>query len=63
LVPSADAKTVIPESAGGGYPESRNNNALLDTGSRPPPADSSGMTLQSVSMFSHMEMMTQGILA
>ena len=33
---SAGAKSVIPEYAGGGYPESRKNNALLDTGSRPP---------------------------
>ena len=27
-------KSVIPESAAGGYPESRENNSLLDTGSR-----------------------------
>jgi|GEM_PF-2710821 hypothetical protein len=31
---SASAKSVIPESADGGYPESRKNNTLLDTGSR-----------------------------
>jgi hypothetical protein len=30
----ARAKSVIPESADGGYPESRKNNTLLDTGSR-----------------------------
>src|SRR5210317_1745818 len=36
---------VIPESAVGGCPESRKNNRLLDTGSRPPQADSSGMTI------------------
>jgi hypothetical protein len=29
-------KSVIPESAVGGCPESRNNDRLLDTGSRPP---------------------------
>ena len=46
---SASTKSVIPESAGGGYPESRENNSLLNTpstslrvvslsnhGSRPP---------------------------
>ena len=54
---SASTKSVIPESAAGGYPESREKNSLLDTpstslrvvslsnhGSRPPQADSSGMT-------------------
>ena len=50
--------SVIPESAAGGYPwfdrlttlsevegESRCNSVLLDTGSHPPKADSSGMTI------------------
>jgi len=36
---------VIPESDAGGCPESRKNNTLLDTGSRPLEADSSGMTI------------------
>jgi hypothetical protein len=43
---SESAKPVIPESAAGGYPESRKNHTLEDTGSRPPEADSSGMTLR-----------------
>jgi hypothetical protein len=45
----ASIKSVIPESAVCGYPESRENNSLLDTGSRPPSADSSGMTFGAVS--------------
>jgi len=58
-------KPVIPESASGGYPESRENNSLLDTpstslrvvslsnhGSRPPEADSSGMTYGAVGRLS-----------
>jgi hypothetical protein len=44
MVASASVKSVIPESAAGGYPESRKNNNLLDTGSRPPQADLAGMT-------------------
>jgi hypothetical protein len=39
------AENVIPESAGGGYPESRKNNTLLDSGPRSPGADSSSMTI------------------
>ena len=31
---SVSSKSVIPESAAGGCPESRENNSLLDTGSR-----------------------------
>ena len=31
---SVSTTSVIPESASGGYPESRENNSLLDTGSR-----------------------------
>jgi hypothetical protein len=38
-------QNVIPEYAVGGYPESRKNKNFLDTGSRPPQADSSGMTI------------------
>ncbi|MGD9272541.1 MAG: hypothetical protein PVH08_15815 [Syntrophobacterales bacterium] len=38
------AENVIPESAGGGYPESRKNRIILDPGSRPPQADLAGMT-------------------
>jgi hypothetical protein len=49
---SASIKSVIPESAAGGYPESRENNSLLDTGSRPPWADSCGMTFGAVSRLS-----------
>jgi hypothetical protein len=45
---SASVKSVIPESAAGGCPESRKNNTLLDTGSRPPEADLSGMTVVSI---------------
>ena len=46
---SASAKSVIPESADGGYPESRKNNTLLDTGSHPAKRGSSGMTIGAVS--------------
>jgi hypothetical protein len=38
------AENVIPESAGGGYPESRKNRIILDPGSRPALRDLAGMT-------------------
>jgi hypothetical protein len=37
--------SVIPESAAGGYPESRCNAVNLDAGSHPPQADSPSMTI------------------
>jgi hypothetical protein len=48
---NAIIKSVIPESAAGGYPESRKNNGLLDPGSRPPPPDLAGMTDYDVVLF------------